>query len=293
MIRSKADKRFERAACIVMFAIMLIILFPFLLLFMSSITEESSLLVNGYSIFPEEISFAAYQYIWESKGTILRAYLITILVTVAGTAANVTITALAAYPLSLDKLPGRRAISFLILFTMLFNGGLVPTYMIYTTVLQIKNTYLALLVPNLMFSAFNAIIVRTYLRTNIPAELYESARIDGASEFTIFSRIVLPLGKSIFVTIGIFSGLGYWNDWMNGLYYISDSSKYPIQQLLNVMVQNIRFLTQYGRSTGGDKLPSISLRMAIAFVAMLPVLIVYPFLQKYFEKGVTLGAVKG
>ena len=293
MIRSKVDKRFERAACIVMFAIMLIILFPFLLLFMSSITEESSLLVNGYSIFPEEISFAAYQYIWESKGTILRAYLITILVTVAGTAANVTITALAAYPLSLDKLPGRRAISFLILFTMLFNGGLVPTYMIYTTVLQIKNTYLALLVPNLMFSAFNAIIVRTYLRTNIPAELYESARIDGASEFTIFSRIVLPLGKSIFVTIGIFSGLGYWNDWMNGLYYISDSSKYSIQQLLNVMVQNIRFLTQYGRSTGGDKLPSISLRMAIAFVAMLPVLIVYPFLQKYFEKGVTLGAVKG
>ena len=177
---------------------------------------------------------------------------------------------------------------------MLFNGGLVPTYMVYTTVLHIKNTYFALLMPNLLFSAFNAIIVRTYLRCNIPQELYESARIDGASELCIFRKLVLPLGKSIFVTIGIFSGLGYWNDWMNGLYYVSESSKYSIQQLLNVMVKNIQYLTQYGKSVGrGEGIPSISLRMAIAFVAMVPVLILYPFLQKYFEKGITLGAVKG
>ena len=293
MVKSKQDKHFEIAAYIILSIIMLVIFFPFLLLFMSSITEENSLLINGYSIFPKEISFAAYSYIWESRATILRAYITTICVTAVGTVINVLITAMVAYPLSLDKLPGKKIFSFLILFVMLFNGGMVPMYMIYTTVLHIKDTYFALLVPNLLFSAFNAIIVKTYLKGNIPEALYESARIDGASEFKIFTNIVLPLGKSIFVTIGIFSGLAYWNDWMNGLYYVSDSSKYSIQQLLNVMVKNIQYLTQFGRSSGTGQIPSISLRMAIAFVAMLPVLILYPFLQKYFEEGITLGAVKG
>ena len=287
MIRSKQDKYFEAAACIIMTVVMILVLFPFLLLFMSSITEESSLLINGYSIFPKEFSLGAYSYIWQSRDTIFRAYITTICITAVGTCLNVLITALVAYPLSLDYLPGKKIFSFLLLFTMLFNGGLVPT------VLHIKNTYFALLMPNLLFSAFNAIIVRTYLRCNIPQELYESARIDGASELCIFRKLVLPLGKSIFVTIGIFSGLGYWNDWMNGLYYVSESSKYSIQQLLNVMVKNIQYLTQYGKSVAGEGIPSISLRMAIAFVAMVPVLILYPFLQKYFEKGITLGAVKG
>ncbi len=293
MIRSKQDKYFEAAACIIMTVVMILVLFPFLLLFMSSITEESSLLINGYSIFPKEFSLGAYSYIWQSRDTIFRAYITTICITAVGTCLNVLITALVAYPLSLDYLPGKKIFSFLLLFTMLFNGGLVPTYMVYTTVLHIKNTYFALLMPNLLFSAFNAIIVRTYLRCNIPQELYESARIDGASELCIFRKLVLPLGKSIFVTIGIFSGLGYWNDWMNGLYYVSESSKYSIQQLLNVMVKNIQYLTQYSKSVAGEGIPSISLRMAIAFVAMVPVLILYPFLQKYFEKGITLGAVKG
>lgn len=293
MVKSKQDKHFEIASYIILSIVMLVIFFPFLLLFMSSITEENSLLINGYSIFPKEISFAAYSYIWESRETILRAYITTICVTAVGTVINVLITAMVAYPLSLDKLPGKKIFSFLILFVMLFNGGMVPTYMIYTTVLHIKDTYFALLVPNLLFSAFNAIIVKTYLKGNIPEALYESARIDGASEFKIFTNIVLPLGKSIFVTIGIFSGLAYWNDWMNGLYYVSDSSKYSIQQLLNVMVKNIQYLTQFGRSSGTGQIPSISLRMAIAFVAMLPVLILYPFLQEYFEEGITLGAVKG
>ena len=175
---------------------------------------------------------------------------------------------------------------------MLFNGGLVPTYMIYTMVFHIKNTYWALLVPNLLFSSFNCIIVRTYLQSNVPSELYESAKIDGASEFQIFRRIVLPLGKPIFVTVGVFAGLNYWNDWTNGLYYISDQSKYSIQQVLNVMVKNIEYLTKYGRGTVSS-VPSISLRMAIAFAAMLPILILYPFLTKYFEKGIAVGAVKG
>lgn len=293
MVKSKQEKRFERVASIVMIVVMVIIIFPFVLLFMSSITDEKTLLINGYSIFPKKFSLDAYKYIWNSGVVIFRAYGVTVGITVVGTLIHVALVALVAYPLSLKKLPGKSLFNFLILFTILFNGGLVPTYMIYTTVLRIKDTYWALLVPNLMFSSFNAIIVRTYLRTNVPGELYESAKIDGASEFRIFREIALPLGKPIFVTIAVFAGLNYWNDWTNGLYYISDSTKYSIQQMLNVMVQNIQYLTQYGRAPANGSIPSIGLRMAIAFVAMLPILIIYPFLSKYFEKGITLGSVKG
>jgi len=292
MIKTKQEKAFEVFASVVMICVMVIVIFPFLLLFISSITEENTLLINGYSIFPEKLSFDAYKYIWNSRDVIFRAYGITVCVTVIGTLAHVAIVAMAAYPLSLRNLPGRSFFSFVILFTMLFNGGLVPTYMIYTMVFHIKNTYWALLVPNLLFSSFNCIIVRTYLQSNVPSELYESAKIDGASEFQIFRRIVLPLGKPIFVTVGVFAGLNYWNDWTNGLYYISDQSKYSIQQVLNVMVKNIEYLTKYGRGTVSS-VPSISLRMAIAFAAMLPILILYPFLTKYFEKGIAVGAVKG
>ena len=291
MIRSKQDKWLERAAYVILSLVIVIMLFPFLLLFMSSITDESSLLINGYSILPKKLSLSAYAYIWQSRDTIFHAYAVTILITFIGTFVNVMITAMVAYPLSLEKLPGKKILSFLLLFTMLFHGGLVPTYMVYTTVLEIKNTYLALLIPNLMFSAMNAILVRTYLRSNIPSELYEAARIDGAGELKIFLGIVLPLGKSILVTIGIFSGLTYWNDWMNGLYYITDSDKYSIQQLLNVMIKNMQYLSQYGSSVSFGAVPTVSLRMAIAFVAMLPILILYPFLQRYFEEGITLGGV--
>lgn len=292
MIKTKQEKAFEVFASVVMICVMVIVIFPFLLLFISSITEENTLLINGYSIFPEKLSFDAYKYIWNSRDVIFRAYGITVCVTVIGTLAHVAIVAMAAYPLSLRNMPGRSFFSFVILFTMLFNGGLVPTYIIYTMVFHIKNTYWALLVPNLLFSSFNCIIVRTYLQSNVPSELYESAKIDGASEFQIFRRIVLPLGKPIFVTIGVFAGLNYWNDWTNGLYYISDQSKYSIQQVLNVMVKNIEYLTKFGRGSVSS-VPSISLRMAIAFAAMLPILILYPFLTKYFEKGIALGAVKG
>lgn len=292
MIRARDDKIIEGLAYVVMILVALVVIIPFVVLFSSSITDETVLLREGYSLFPKKVSLEAYRYIWDKRDTIFQAYAVTVGVTVVGTCASVLITAMIAYPLSLSYLPGRRILSFLVLFTMLFNGGLVPTYMNYTTVLHIKNTYLALLLPNLLFSAVNCIIVRTYFQGNIPVELYESARIDGASEYKIFASIVLPLGKPILVTVAIFSGLGYWNNWMNGLYYITDTKKYSIQQLLNVMIQNIQYLTQFG-SKGAENIPSIGLRMAIAFVAMLPVIVVYPFLQRYFEAGITLGAVKG
>ena len=294
MIRSRQDKAIEVISYVVMTIIAVIVIYPFLLLFMSSITDESSLLINGYSIFPKKYSLYAYSYIWDSRSVILKSYLVTLVVTLIGTLMHVAIVALVSYPLSVSNLPGRRFFQLLFIFTMPSHGGLVPTYIFYTTIPGIKNSYVALVVPNLMFSAFNAIICKTYISNNIPVELLEAARIDGGSEFLIFRKIVLPLSKSIFVTIGIFAGLNYWNDWMNGLYYITDQSKYSIQQLLNVMVKNITYLSQYGHTSGsGISLPSISLRMAIAFVGMLPVIILYPFLQRYFESGITLGAVKG
>ena len=276
MIRSKQDKYFEAAACIIMTVVMILVLFPFLLLFMSSITEESSLLINGYSIFPKEFSLGAYSYIWQSRDTIFRAYITTICITAVGTCLNVLITALVAYPLSLDYLPGKKIFSFLLLFTMLFNGGLVPTYMVYTTVLHIKNTYFALLMPNLLFSAFNAIIVRTYLRCNIPQELYESARIDGAGEVCVFFRIGLPLGRGGILSAMTLGFLEYWNLMEQPLAFLESKELWPLSLYL----------------------PEISWQQAgYAFAASLITLIppVFVFLmgQEYLEQGIVYAGLKG
>ncbi len=295
MIRSRQQKYLEIFAYGVMILVAIVILYPFLLLFMSSLTDEITLTLNGYSVFPKKFSLRAYEYIWDARSTIFRAYGVTIGVTLVGTLGNVFISALAAYPLSLRKLPGKNLISFIFLFTMLFNGGMVSTYMTYTTILHIKNTYAALLVPGLLFSPVNCIIIRTYFRTNVPEDLYDAAKIDGASEWKTFFHVAVPMSVPIFVTIGIFAGLAYWNDWFNGMLYVTDRSKFSIQQVLNIMISNIQYLSQFG-GTGkfvyGD-VPSVSVRMAIAFVAFLPILLLYPFLQKYFRSGIALGAVKG
>ena len=207
------------------------------------------------------------------------------------------LSSMLAYPLSLKKLPGRNFFSFFVFFTMLFNGGLVPTYMMYSGTFHIKNTIFAMIVPGFLMSAVNVLLIRTYFSNNIPEALYEAAEVDGAGHFTVFTKIVLPLGKPILVTVGLFAGLGYWNDWTNGLYYISDPDLWGIQNLLNKMISDIQFL-QSGSSTvttamSMGPLPSTSVRMAIAFIAMVPILILYPFLQKYFAKGIAMGAVKG
>lgn len=246
--------------------------------------------------FPKEFSIHAYKFIWDNAANVFRAYGITILVTVIGTSINVAMSALLAYPLSLKNLPGKRILNFYIFFTMLFNGGLVPTYLMYTGIFHINNTLLAYIVPGLLMSAMNVMLIRTFFATSIPDALFEAAQIDGASQFQIFFKIVLPLGKPILIAMGLLSGLGYWNDWTNGLYYIRDTKLYGIQNLLNKMISDLTALTQNasGASTVAiADIPSASVRMAIAFVAMLPILCLYPFLQRYFTKGIALGAVKG
>jgi len=209
---------------------------------------------------------------------------------------HVIMASMLAFPLSVKNLPLRRLLSFYVLFTMLFNGGLVPSYLMWTGIFKIKNTLLALLLPNFLLSAMNVMLMRSYFASNIPDAIYEAAKIDGASYFTIYRKIVLPLGKPIIVTVGLFSGLNYWNDWTNGLYYISKSQYYGIQSLLNKMILDIEALQANATSAGGSALaaiPQVSVRMAIAVVALLPILLVYPFLQKYFSSGISLGAVKG
>ena len=274
----------------------LLIVLPFILLFMSSITDENTLVANGYSFLPEKFSGAAYGYILKSGAKILKAYGISILVTAVGTLVNVLLSALMAYPLSVRNLPGRKALNFIVFFTMLFNGGIVPSYLMWTS-FGIKDTIFAQLLPNFLVSAWNVMMIRTFFTTSIPESLYEAAEIDGATQLQIFKSIVIPLGKPILVTMGTFAGLTYWNDWTNGLYYlVKRQNLYNVQNLLNQMVSNIQYLATSSNSNvtaASSALPSTAIQMAIAFVAILPIMLIFPFFQKYYSKGLTLGGVKG
>lgn len=297
---AKRNRGYQIMINAVMLLVVVTVVVPFLLLFMSSITDENTLLVNGYSFFPEKFSLGAYAYIFRSGDKIFRAYGMTVLVTLLGTLVNVTFSALFAYPLSLKNLPGKRGITFFVFFTMLFNGGLVPSYILWSNYIGVKDSIWGLLLPGLLMSAMNVLLIRTYFSTSIPDTLFEAAEIDGAGQMTIFAKIVLPLGKPILVTIGTFSGLAYWNDWTNGLYYITKRTElFTIQNLLNQMVSDLQFLSQNAGNVSSDvalelsKVPSTGVQMAIAFVAILPIILIFPFLQKYYAKGIALGAVKG
>ena len=292
------NKSFQVGANIVMVILSLCCIFPFVLLIISSLTDETELIRNGYSLFPSKFSLDSYLYMFKSSNKIISAYGITILSTVVGTGCGLTMTILMAYPLSRRDLPGRNAMAFYVFFTMLFSGGLVPTYIMYTRYIKVSNTIWALIIPALMVNAFYVIMMRTYFTTNIPEAVIEAARIDGAGEFLILGTIVLPMSVPMIATMTLLIGLSYWNDWKNGLYYLQQNkSLYSIQVLLNDMLRDVQ-----AHKSGMDAaaaaeiaatMPSTGIKMAIAVVGVLPVLIVYPFFQKYFVKGITIGAVKG
>ena len=297
MLKTKENRRYQLLCNCVLTVMTLFMIFPFVLLFMSSVTEENTLIMNGYSLFPQKFSLGAYQYIFQNGQKIFHAYGVTIFVTAAGTCINVLMSSMLAFGLSRKNLPFRRILTFYVFFTMLFNGGLVPSYIMYTGTFHIKNTIFAMLVPNLLMSGVNVLLVHTYFANSIPDALYEAAEIDGAGQARIYFQIALPLGKPILVTTGLFAALGYWNDWTNGLYYANQERYWGIQNLLNKMISDVQALTSglMSKQMAGmlSTMPSVSVRMAIAFVAMLPVLAVYPFLQKYFAEGIAMGAVKG
>ena len=287
-------KGFQFFAHCIMILITLFCLLPFLLLIVSSFTDEATLIRDGYSFFPQKLSLNAYRYLLVDATAIVRGYLISITVTVIGTIANLLITVMFAYPLSRRDLPMRNFFAFFLFFTMLFNGGLVPTYMMWTQTFHIKNTLFALLIPGLLMSAFNVIMMRTYINSNIPDAVIEAARIDGAGEFRLLLQIVLPMSLPIVATLALLAGLAYWNDWLNGLYYITDDRLFSIQVILNRMLTKTEMLKQ-AATTGVSMgpMPEVGIKMAVAVLGALPVLIVYPFFQRYFVKGIAIGAVKG
>ena len=295
----RSDTKFQIFAHAVLILLSILAILPMLLMLISSLTDNDVLIAEGYSFTPTKWSLYAYEYIFSTGNSVIHAYGISIMLVVVGTVCALTVTTLLAYAISKKDLPGRGFITFLVVFTMLFNGGLVPTYIIYTNVFNIKNTFWALLVPGLLMNGFNVMLMKSYFVSSIPEEILDATYIDGAGETQTFLQVVLPLSRPILATIALFSGIAYWNDWMNGYIYITKRTDlYAIQNLLNRMMQNIQYLSQsssnvQNANVGLSAIPMVSVRMAMATVGILPVIVTYPFVQKHFVKGITLGGVKG
>lgn len=290
-----SDKRWGLAGHVLLAVLSFLSIMPFALMVIASFTEEGAAIRNGYTYFPEEWSFEAYRYVLDKWAVIGRGYLVTIAVTMIGTVVGVVISAMLAYVVSIRELPGRSVILFALTFTMLFHGGLTSSYIIYTHVFHVKNTIFGLLLPGLLMNAYNVMMFRNYFENSIPSALMEAARIDGAKEMSIFFKIVVPLSLPMVATVGLTVALTYWNDWQNGLYYLSNnSSLQSIQTLLNKMNENIKFLQQndVGTQFVAEDIPSTTIRMAIAVVGILPILVLYPIFQKWFVQGMLSGAIK-
>ncbi len=299
-MKTREDKIFNCIGHIFMILLTAMALIPIILMVISSLTDNNALIANGYSFLPEKWSTYAYEWVFSSSSSmVFKAYGISIILTAVGTTLSLAITTCLAYGLSKKDLPGKNVLTFLVFFTMLFNGGLVPTYINYTSVFHIKDTFWALLFPSLLMSAFNVLLMKSYFVTGVPDEILEAAYIDGATEFTTMWKIAIPLSKPILTTIAMFAGIAYWNDWNNGyIYLVKRTDLFSIQNLLNRLMQNIQALTQNASAManageGLAQIPSATVRMAMAVLGVLPVVIIYPFIQKNFVKGITLGGVKG
>lgn len=290
------EKKFSIGATIILLVMSIMTLLPIVLIVVASFTDETVLIANGYSIFPEKFSLDSYYYLINKGSTILRAYGVSIFVTILGTGVSVLLTSSLAYSMARSSFKYKNALAFFVFFTMLFNGGIVSSYMMWSNIFNIKDTIWALIVPNYLVTAFNVFLVRNYYVNSIPDSIIEAAQIEGAGEFRIFTKIALPLSAPTLATISLLTGLIYWNDWINGLYYIRDPKFFGIQNLLMKIMDNVQFLRS-GSSNflglGNLDLPSSGVRMALAVIGILPILIIYPFVQKHFIKGVLLGAVKG
>lgn len=271
-------------------------LYPFLMVVGGSFMTQSEVTREGFKIFPSEPTLASYKVLLGNGKLILNGYKITVFVTVVGTFLSVVVNGLMGYVLSRRNMAGRRFLNLYVLLTMLFNGGMVPWYMICTRYLHMKDTIWALIIPSLV-GAWNIYLIRNYF-TSIPEEMWESAKLDGASEFSIFSKIYLPLGKPVIATVVLFAALGYWNDWWLGLMLIDKSELQPLQMLLRTMMSNIEFLQTMSQQSSEVQsllasIPGDGVKMAMVIVTTGPIILLYPIIQKYFMKGIMVGAVKG
>lgn len=274
-----------------LFALLCVI--PFYLIIVASFTDESSLIRNGYPLFPTDFSVQSYLLCLKNPTEILRAYGTTIGVTVIGTVLAVFIATMTGYVLSRKDFPWRNKFSFFFFFTTLFSGGLVPSYMLCIRYLHFRNNYLGILLP-LMFSVWNMIIAKSFMN-GIPGAITESAKIDGANDIVIFIKLILPLSKPLLATLGLFSALAYWNDWYNCMLYITDENMFTLQYYLQRMLGSAEAMRLVAEKSG-IALPSVpleSMKMAMTVIATGPIVLLYPFVQRYFVKGLTIGAVKG
>ena len=269
-------------------------LIPFIMLIMASITDETAIMVEGYRLIPSKFSFNAYELILQT-GRIPDAYKVSIFVTIVGTTIAMLITSMCAYGVSVQRLKYRNRLSFLIYFTMLFNGGLVPSYMLITRYLNLSNNIWVLIIPGLC-SPWNLFLLRNFFK-QIPPALSESAKIDGASEIRTLFSIILPISLPAIASVSLFYALAFWNEWFRALLYITNKSMYPLQYLVREIMRNIDVMNEIAAQvnvvTTGYVIPSYSARMATAVVTIGPIILLYPFVQKYFVKGLMVGSVKG
>jgi putative aldouronate transport system permease protein len=293
-MKARSSTYLEHIALYVIVALLsLFCIVPFIIILASSMTRETDILTSGYNIFPKHFDFTAYHYLFQRINVVLTSYKITILVTVIGTIASLTICAMIAYPISLRRLKYRSFISGYVLLTLMFNGGIVPWYIICVKYLHLHNNLVALILPSLV-NGFNIFLMRNYF-SSIPEEMQESAKIDGAGEIRILLSVVLPLSVPVFASVGLFIALAYWNDWWLGLMLIDKTELQPLQLLLRTIVSNVDFLRNSSiLSTNVDQMvPRESVKMAATIITIGPIIFLYPFLQRYFVKGLMMGAVKG
>lgn len=276
---------------ITIFALLCII--PFYLIVVASFTPESSLIRDGYPLYPTAFDVQSYLLCLKNPVSILMAYGTTIGVTLVGTCLAVFLATMTGYVLSRKDFPWRNKLSFFFFFTTLFNGGLVPWYIQCVRYLNFKNSYISLILP-LMFSVWNMIIAKSFMN-GVPAAISESAMIDGANDFVIFIRLILPLSKPLIATLGLFSALAYWNDWYNCMLFVTDENMFTLQYYLQRMLGSAEAMRLVAEKSG-IALPSVPLegmKMAMTVIATGPIVLLYPFVQRYFVKGLTIGAVKG
>ncbi|WOC31641.1 MULTISPECIES: carbohydrate ABC transporter permease [Caproicibacterium] len=297
IVQKRKDVRVLNVIAYVVTALVaLTCLIPFLMVLAASFSNEQDILNNGFSLLPQGFTVDAYKTVFKEPVVIFRAYGVTIFVTLFGTALGLFLTAMTAYVLQRKDFPWRNKFSFFFYFTSIFSGGLVPYYILMINGLKLQNSYLALILP-LLFNVFNLLLMKSYL-SGIPMALTEAARIDGCGDFTIFIRIILPMAKPALATVGLFMALAYWNDWYNAMLYVNDEKMFPLQYFLYQKVNNIeaykRVIAQQGGSAAGAiSMPTQSLKMALTVVVTGPIVLAYPFVQKYFVQGITVGAVKG
>lgn len=291
----KANRIYQIVLCVFFTVISLIVLYPFLLLVGVSLTDETDIIQNGYHLIPEHFSLEAYKYIFKNPTSIIGAYKTTIIYSVVGTFLSVLLNAMFAYPLTRKDLPGRTGVSFYLYFTMLFGGGLVPSYILNTQYLHLGDSIWIYIIPSLI-SGYNVFMMRSFFQ-GLPEEMFESMKIDGASQFNIFFRTVIPLSKPVLATVAVTCFMGKWNDWYTAMIYINKEDLISLQYYLQRIMKNIELLQTMEKSMVGmvntSQIPAETVRMAMAVVVAGPALLVFPFFQKYFVSGLTIGSVKG